>query len=56
MSLISETVKKAIEKEAKNQKAFLKILENQEKNYSKDYTAWCTKPLHISFSDLCFSI
>ena len=38
MSLISEKVKKAIEKEAKNQKTFLKIIENKEKNYSKDYT------------------
>ena len=38
MSLVSESIKKAIEKEKKSQQTFLKTLERQEKNYGKDYT------------------
>lgn len=38
MSLVSESIKKAIEKEKKSQQTFLKTLESQEKNYGKDYT------------------
>lgn len=38
MSLVSESIKKAIEKETKSQQTFLKTLESQEKKYGKDYT------------------
>lgn len=36
--LVSLKIKKAIEAEIKSQRAYLKALETQEKNYSKDLT------------------
>ena len=35
--LVSEKIKDVIKKEIKNQENLLKLLENQEKNYGKDY-------------------
>ena len=38
MPVISIKIIKAIEQEVKNQKLFIKALENQEKNYGSDFT------------------